>query len=162
MVVEVAYSESYESVFSSVATYFSHPSIRVVIIVKLPYRRNLVGGRRVISQMIACVYRAADWHNDRQRACQAISFGYELVPRTATHIIARSGVEENAFIGVGRHANEVQCNGPNIDQFQLIIPGEDIWHDVLEQNRPHPLPDLQIDLWNIKRHILRTGAIIDQ
>lgn len=162
VVVEVAYTESYDSVFSSVATYFSRPSVRVVIIVKLPHRRNQSAGRRLISQMIVCVYRAEDWHNNLHRACQAISFGVQLHPITAAQIIARSGVEEKAFIGVGRHANEVRCIGPNIDQYQLMIPGEDLWYKFPEQNRPYPLPDLRIDLWYIKRYIRDTGAIIDQ
>lgn len=160
-VLEVAYAESYDSAFSSVATYFSHPSIRVLVIVKLSYRRNrpVYAGRRVISQMIVCLYRAADWHNNR-RPCQVISFGHQLHPTTAAQIIARTCVAEDAFVGVGRHANEIQCNAPNIGQNQLAIPGEDLWQEVLE-GRPHPLPDLAIDLWYIKEFIQETGAIID-
>jgi len=44
-----------------------------------------------------------------------------------------------------------------MDIYQLIIPSEDIWFGVSENDRPNEIHDLVFDLFKVRRSLMRGG-----
>jgi hypothetical protein len=146
VVIEVAVTESYSSIFGLPAIYFStgENGIRGVLLIII--RKSKRNGRY---QMVACYYR-----HDSDTPTRLMSFGEYLNIKTANTILEYSHADAAALNGVDRGGPP--CDENNRDFYRFPIESEDLWHgctpDVIANNN---VPAYYfLDLYELHRECL--------
>lgn len=132
IIVEVAYSESYESIQDTALQYLYNLNVRMVISIKI------LATRHHVNQLYCIVHTRDD--NGPAIASQVISFGPGCRSQTVEAIIRHTGVHPDNFIGIGRPGFDLgQVNYPEVlndeETFSIIVPNEVIWWNVPEARR---------------------------
>ena len=79
--------------------------------------------------------------------------------QTANAILRHSGIDDNLFIGTGRHGVvENQCLEAGMAMFQLLVLGaEEIWEDVPPNLRPQMMQHAVVDLFAVRNALICGG-----
>lgn len=113
IIVEIAYSENYESIQDTALRYLHNDNARMVISIKVLATRHRVN-------QLYCIVHVRD-------------------ENTVEAIIRNTGVDPDNFIGIGRHGFDAGQNYPELlndeETFSVIVPNQVIWWNVPEERR---------------------------
>lgn len=153
LVLEVAYTQRYRSVFSLPQKYLSmnnHSDNGIQAVVVIVIRRSTSDSNAF--QMVALLYRNHHRNNaGRYTPTTVVSFGHYLHPNTWKKIASYSSFPHAQFQGVG-------TNQPGGDNLVLPIAADILWHGINPATRGQML--FVQGSYNINLNLLR-NAIID-
>jgi hypothetical protein len=160
IVIEVSYSEGYQSIFGLPAQYFSvgdGNGIRGVVLIIIR-RHDIIHDR---FQMIACYYRY-----NLNVPTRILSFGHYLDPRTEASIILYSGLTNitanGIFRGVGRMnpdgGLDPLCEDDSNSLYHFPIESDDLWYGCNAATRQlyNVGEYIHINLFQMKNMVVRS------
>ncbi|CAB4482571.1 hypothetical protein RhiirA1_493340 [Rhizophagus irregularis] len=146
MMVEVGFSQSLPDLHRTTALYFgSQTTIQIVLVIKIfGDCRDIITNTSIIALIAALYLRTS---TTPLIPTSIISFG-TAEPNTSTinYIINKMGVSLGSFIGVGRpdpnnnNNNFPSCNAANLPDYQMSIPGPELFNGVPVNRLPVGFP----------------------
>jgi len=146
IVFEIGVSESLVQLHELAIYYFSsRTTIRVYIAIKIWNKRN-----DGTVAMMALLYRRVNFNSNQQQQPQpdaAVSFG-----TAPPHGNAKVDEVTNHPSGVGYGSPD--CNGPNLQPYQIRVPAMDLFHDT-PGGVPSGTSHFVLDLYNVQQKVFQ-------
>ncbi|GBB92081.1 hypothetical protein RclHR1_01960031 [Rhizophagus clarus] len=146
VVMEVGLSEGVNSLHTLARSYFSvRTDIQIYLAIKIYSRRR--NGTRA---MVAFLYQRSNFDG---RPILVKSFGTAPLRWNTLRFFRNMDVPNQAITGVGRTAPP--CNGPNIPDYQINIPSNEIFRGSPVGIPPNLVVGFNLDLYRLQRAALR-------
>jgi Uma2 family endonuclease len=162
MMIEVGFSQSFPDFHRKAALYFGpRTTIQIVLAIKIFGVRTNPNTNTSTIALIAALYLRTS--ATPLIPTSVISFGTaDPDTNTVNNIINQMGVPPGSFTGVGRpdpnnnNINFPPCNAANLPDYQMNIPGPELYNGVPANNLPVGFAaGFNLDLWEIQNVIRR-------
>ncbi|CAB4479885.1 hypothetical protein RhiirA1_495313 [Rhizophagus irregularis] len=160
MMIEVGFSQSLLDLHRKTVLYFSpRTTIQIVLAIKIFGVRTDPNTNTSTIALIAALYLRTS--ATPLIPTSVISFGTaDPDANTVNCIINQMGVPPGSFTGVGRpdpnnnNNNFPPCNAPNLPDYQMNIPGPELYNGVpVHRLPPGFAAGFNLDLWDIRNEI---------